>query len=60
MRSVLPPGTVCDMLSLAGGVDGEELRHHRYCLCATPTPGRCSLVLDATHRVVGPVGGQCT
>jgi hypothetical protein len=45
---------------MAGDVGGEELRHHYYRFCATPTPGLYSLGLDMACRAVGPVEGQCT
>jgi hypothetical protein len=45
---------------MASGVGGEELRHHHYRLCATPTHGLHSLGLGVAHCVAGPVGGQCT
>jgi hypothetical protein len=39
---------------------GEELRHHRYRLYATPTLGLHSLGLGDARHVVGPIDGQCT
>jgi hypothetical protein len=48
------------MLFKTGCVDGEELWRHRYCLCATPISGLCSLGLSVAHHVVGSVDDQCT
>jgi hypothetical protein len=46
------------VLFMAGGVGGEESRHHHWRPCAMLTPGCLSLGLVVVCRIVGPVGSQ--
>jgi hypothetical protein len=43
------------MLFMASSMGGEELWHHHYRLCASPTPSLRSLGHGTTHRVADPI-----
>jgi hypothetical protein len=42
---------------MASRMGGEELWHHHYRLCASPTPSLRSLGLGTTRRVADPIVG---